>query len=584
MFQSAREKIISNHCGGSFRRAGNCPARFRQSRYGLSCAFFFILFLSIPSVIMAVPGHDKGRSVYREALSLTEHGQNAKALFLLNQLSDSLSMLHSGVSEQKLLMDVNGLKAKNYMALGDMDKALRLYRDAMKRAKSLSDERSLALFCNEVFGIYYSARQYSNAKDLLLRALEININLKDSSNIRNNYNNLGLISYNQKKYKEAFRYMDEALRYTPKGDRLGRSLIYTNRAEVFCGLGDYTRADAELSKASRLQKGLRFNSDILQTMLNTAYVKAMLGKNDDARHMVKLIHTCLPKTPLTVQTRSYRQLTDISFILGDSIEALHNILKYEETGDSVWNDNSDEQLRQLLVAYDSERLKNQNSRLEASVDIYRTIASRRTLMVFVVAVFLVILAVLIVLLLLRIRADRRKNRLINLQRDRLLLYEQREHERQQREMTNQLDSKNRQLTTYTIDLASISEFHSKLCDELTEVRDEMAKNKNFDKSRLNAIIHALRHYEDKPVSEDFRVYFDEVHPDFLNRLSQRYPNLSKIDLRLCAYLHIGMSTKEISALTYREVRSVESSRHRLRKKLGVPQGMSIQEFLADITG
>lgn len=584
MFQSAREKIISNHCGGSFRRAGNCPARFRQSRYGLSCAFFFILFLSIPSVIMAVPGHDKGRSVYREALSLTEHGQNAKALFLLNQLSDSLSMLHSGVSEQKLLMDVNGLKAKNYMALGDMDKALRLYRDAMKRAKSLSDERSLALFCNEVFGIYYSARQYSNAEDLLLRALEININLKDSSNIRNNYNNLGLISYNQKKYKEAFRYMDEALRYTPKGDRLGRSLVYTNRAEVFCGLGDYARADVELSKASHLQKGLRFNSDILQTMLNTAYVKAMLGKNDDARHMVKLIHTCLPKTPLTVQTRSYRQLTDISFILGDSIEALHNILKYEETGDSVWNDNSDEQLRQLLVAYDSERLKNQNSRLEASVDIYRTIASRRTLMIFVVAVFLVILAVLIVLLLLRIRADRRKNRLINLQRDRLLLYEQREHERQQREMTNQLDSKNRQLTTYTIDLASISEFHSKLCDELTEVRDEMAKNKNFDKSRLNAIIHALRHYEDKPVSEDFRVYFDEVHPDFLNRLSQRYPNLSKIDLRLCAYLHIGMSTKEISALTYREVRSVESSRHRLRKKLGVPPGMSIQEFLADITG
>lgn len=584
MFQSAREKIISNHCGGSFRRAGNCPARFRQSRYGLSCAFFFILFLSIPSVIMAVPGHDKGRSVYREALSLTEHGQNAKALFLLNQLSDSLSMLHSGVSEQKLLMDVNGLKAKNYMALGDMDKALRLYRDAMKRAKSLSDERSLALFCNEVFGIYYSARQYSNAKDLLLRALEININLKDSSNIRNNYNNLGLISYNQKKYNEAFHYMDEALRYTPKGDRLGRSLVYTNRAEVFCGLGDYARADVELSKASHLQKGLKFNSDILQTMLNTAYVKAMLGKNDDARHMVKLIHTCLPKTPLTVQTRSYRQLTDISFILGDSIEALHNILKYEETGDSVWNDNSDEQLRQLLVAYDSERLKNQNSRLEASVDIYRTIASRRTLMIFVVAVFLVILAVLIVLLLLRIRADRRKNRLINLQRDRLLLYEQREHERQQREMTNQLDSKNRQLTTYTIDLASISEFHSKLCDELTEVRDEMAKNKNFDKSRLNAIIHALRHYEDKPVSEDFRVYFDEVHPDFLNRLSQRYPNLSKIDLRLCAYLHIGMSTKEISALTYREVRSVESSRHRLRKKLSVPPGMSIQEFLADIMG
>lgn len=299
---------------------------------------------------------------------------------------------------------------------------------------------------------------------------------------------------------------------------------------------------------------------------------------------MRLIHRRLPGTPLAVQTRSYRQLTDISFVLGDSIEALHNIIKYEEAGDSVWRENSDRQLRQLLVAYDSERLKNANSRLEASVGTLGTIVFLRTLMVCVVSVFLLILAAFTVILLFRIRSDRRKNRLINIQRDRLVYYEQREHERRQREMNNQLDSKNRQLTTYTIDIASISEFHRKLSDGLTDICDGMGKNKSQDRKRLNDIIHALQHYNDKPVSEDFRVFFDEVHPNFLNRLSQQYPNLSNTDLRLCAYLHIGMSTKEISALTFREVRSVESSRHRLRKKLGVPQGVSIHDFLNDIVG
>lgn len=50
--------------------------------------------------------------------------------------------------------------------------------------------------------------------------------------------------------------------------------------------------------------------------------------------------------------------------------------------------NSDRQLRQLLVAYDSERLKNANSRLEASVGTLGTIVFLRTLMVCVVSVFL----------------------------------------------------------------------------------------------------------------------------------------------------------------------------------------------------
>lgn len=584
MFQVISESIVVTHYGGFSRRAGICRIHIRRQFYIWAYACLFIVFFLIPSVIIAKTAQTEEHRTYLKALSLTDRGQNAKALLLLNRLSDSLLMADNLYMDKKLLMDVNRLKAKNYQSLGDMDKALRLYRSAMKTAKSLSDDCSYARLCNDIFGIYYSSRRYDSAEDLLRQALKTNMSLKDSSNIRNNYNNLGLIAYNRKKYKEALSYMNNALRYTSAGDRLGQSLIYTNRAEVYCSQGNYSRADAELSRAARLQVGLNFNSDILQTMLNTAYVKALLGKENDARRIVKLIHARLPETPLTVQTRSYRQLTDISFILGDSIEALHNILKYEETGDSVWSDNSDEQLRQLLVAYDSERLKNRNSSLEASVDIYRTMASRRTFMVLVVVVFLIILAILIVLLLFRIRTDRRKNRLINFQRDRLLLYEQREHERRQREMTNQLDSKNRQLTTYTIDLASMSEFHRKLCNELTEIRDEMVKNKNCDKLRLNEIIHDLRHYEDKAVKEDFRVYFDEVHPDFLSKLSQLYPGLSKVDLRLCAYLHLGMSTKEISALTYREVRSVESSRHRLRKKLGVPAGVSLHEFLASIAG
>ena len=93
----------------------------------------------------------------------------------------------------------------------------------------------------------------------------------------------------------------------------------------------------------------------------------------------------------------------------------------------------------------------------------------------------------------------------------------------------------------------------------------------------------LQYHHDKQLAEDFRVYFDEVHPGFHRNLSNAYPNLSRNDLRLCAYLHLGLSTKEIAALTFREIRSVESSRNRLRKKMNLPAEASLQSILAQFT-
>ena len=59
----------------------------------------------------------------------------------------------------------------------------------------------------------------------------------------------------------------------------------------------------------------------------------------------------------------------------------------------------------------------------------------------------------------RIKADRRKNRLIRAQNEQIARLEQQEHERKEEEYRQQLDYKNRQLTTYSIDAASISELH-----------------------------------------------------------------------------------------------------------------------------
>jgi FixJ family two-component response regulator len=70
--------------------------------------------------------------------------------------------------------------------------------------------------------------------------------------------------------------------------------------------------------------------------------------------------------------------------------------------------------------------------------------------------------------------------------------------------------------------------------------------------------------------------------DFQNRLRERYPHLTKNDLKLCAYIRLNLSSKEIASLMFVTVRAVEISRFRLRKRLDLDKGINLNEFIQRI--
>ncbi|MDE7380513.1 MAG: LuxR C-terminal-related transcriptional regulator [Muribaculaceae bacterium] len=80
------------------------------------------------------------------------------------------------------------------------------------------------------------------------------------------------------------------------------------------------------------------------------------------------------------------------------------------------------------------------------------------------------------------------------------------------------------------------------------------------------------------IHENFNIVFD----DLLKKLVNRYPNLTRNDLRICSYLRMNMSTKEIASLMNISERSVESHRYRLRKRLGMISGQSFTDFFNSI--
>jgi len=82
--------------------------------------------------------------------------------------------------------------------------------------------------------------------------------------------------------------------------------------------------------------------------------------------------------------------------------------------------------------------------------------------------------------------------------------------------------------------------------------------------------------------EDFKFHFEKVHQGFFARLQGKYPGLTQKDQRLCAYIQLGLSTKDIAGLINITPESAEIGRIRLRKKLGLTRQNNLFAFLQTI--
>jgi ligand-binding sensor domain-containing protein/DNA-binding CsgD family transcriptional regulator len=138
--------------------------------------------------------------------------------------------------------------------------------------------------------------------------------------------------------------------------------------------------------------------------------------------------------------------------------------------------------------------------------------------------------------------------------------------------------KTRELANTTMHLIQKNKVLTSIRDQLSElVRTSKDEEERY---RVQGLIKKInRDLKNEKHREVFDDYFDEVHQDFVARLRERYPDLSPKELRLCAYLRMNLSTKEIAPLMNISVRGVEISRYRLRKKLLLPREENLLDFI-----
>lgn len=145
-------------------------------------------------------------------------------------------------------------------------------------------------------------------------------------------------------------------------------------------------------------------------------------------------------------------------------------------------------------------------------------------------------------------------------------------------LKTEINLKNDQLTTITMHLVKNNDFIQDIQDKIISSLDQTDSKKELKKI-IKTIDSELSNNDSW---DQFAYHFDQVHGNYLKKLSENNIKLSPREIKLAAFLRMNMSSKEISKMLNITSRGVELARYRLRKKLKLKRTQNLVEYLIDL--
>lgn len=188
------------------------------------------------------------------------------------------------------------------------------------------------------------------------------------------------------------------------------------------------------------------------------------------------------------------------------------------------------------------------------------IARTRTALILVISLISLLSLTLLVLFL-------RSNFKLQKERNKLLMNEK-------KILSNELERKKRELFSKV-------NYITQRNKHIINLKEKLSDNK-VDQSNLIELKNELKYLSSSnKIYAEFDKMFTEVYPKFHKKVNESF-NLSKTDLRLASYIKMNHSNYEISRISGISIRTVESQRYRLSKKLNLKKGEDLNSFILNI--
>lgn len=508
-----------------------------------------------------------------------QQGQQSKAIEVF---SDAVDYLEQKESDPKTLLKLYLPLGAAFEEVGLWSSAMEYYHKALRIAQDNNMQGDIARIYNNIGAAYYPT-DIEKSEEYINKSLKINSEVGDKRELFINYNNLAAINVKLKNFDQALDYALQALQMI--NDKNHPDMYHSmqcNIGSLYLQKGDLYLAISYINNAMEFFKERHNYSELvtIYSLLIEAYEKA--GLQAKANECAQEIEDglLLKLSNSEVESKARTTLSEFYQRNNNYVKAYNHLKEAAVLKDSLVKANDVRKVNNLERIYDNEQKLRENAKTINEMQISKLETDRTVTVIIIVLIALII----IIIFLITLSQLQQKQHKANTQlAEHQIALQEKEKELQQikeQELKKVIDRKNRELSGYALSYTKGNEFLMQLSDELKQMLLELNPRDKTHQEQLRKLIARVKQHCAPDNWQEFKYYFEQVHPSFYERLDEISPGITQRQKRLCALLYIGLSTKEISSITFREVRSIESARNRLRKKLEVPAEESIQEFLS----
>jgi tetratricopeptide (TPR) repeat protein len=466
-----------------------------------------------------------------------------------------------------------------FTRLNDNEKALQYYQQAISIMENSPkpDIVSLASTISSMGLLFRNHNDLTSATEMFTRSLKLYEEIADSMNIAGTLTNLGTVYSRKQAYDSAALYNLKALGIFERlKNARGLVVSYNNLAGVAQSRKEYSKAMDFLNKAYSINKERGFFENQISTLIGMGEAKIAQGEFGKAEaYFLEGFEIAKTKNRSRV-IEIYKGLSDSNRGLGNLKESLDYYDKFLLLKDSIYSQENAALISNLRISNELERKNASITLLEKDNKIARL---SRNIIVIASTAILLLLGVLIYILNQKLRKDRKfmeQQSQLHEANQKIAQAELDHRKIREAELYQELEFRNRALTTYTLNLVQ----KNGMLDEVRGIIQGVIKEPVQKEAELKKLIRLIDYSFTLDKDWDgFKTYFEQVHPDFFKKLKTTFPLLSATELRLCALIRLALSIKESATVLSISPDSVKVSRHRLRKKLGLTTDDNLTEFI-----
>lgn len=485
-----------------------------------------------------------------------------KALPFEKKITDTLlARLYSSIG------NVNLLKGNIDICLDYQLKALKVYELYPPQQDIVRVYNSLAL-------VYFYQNDFAKAlvKFNQVRALLKKNIIKDPVKVDmiqgKILNNIGIIYDNKKMEDLALEYFMQASTHSKKAkDDENLSSVYSNMGIIYLKGKRYDLAEAIFIESLNLRK--KENNIFGLCKSNYHLGRLYKEKKQFEKAQEYLLQSIKYSKQINSSSSRASAIEELSLVMaakGDYENAYEYHVAYKQLSDSLFNKESQQKITRAEMQYKFDK-ENQAVKIAQN---------HRELVYSIIAIGL-ILGIIIAIIMYRLQETKAKIQQLAKESAEL---NNKELSLREGNLKRDLEFKNKELTTNIMYLLKKNEFIIEISNRLVTLKKEMKKS---DQEIIQKIIVDIKNAQDDDIWKEFEVRFSQVYNDFYDRLNTKYPDLTLNEKRICAFLRLNMTTKEICALTRQSYNSLNVARARLRKKLNIHnEEINLVTFLENI--